>query len=60
MVSFRLGVTDAEILCENSNPESSIEGLVNLPNYQIFLKLKIDGAVSKPFSAETLRVCRSN
>jgi hypothetical protein len=28
--------------------------LVNLPNHPIYLKLMIDGVVSKPFSAVTL------
>jgi hypothetical protein len=27
---------------------------MNLPNYQIYLKLMIDGTPSSPFSAETL------
>ena len=33
------------------------EDLVGLPNYHIYLKLMIDGAPSKPFSAITVQSC---
>lgn len=56
IICFRLGVPDAEILAKEMYPEFSIEDLVNLPNYRMYLKLMIDGQVSKPFSAETLPV----
>jgi hypothetical protein len=36
------------------HPEFSVENLINLPNYHIYLKLMIDGRVSKPFSAQTV------
>jgi TraM recognition site of TraD and TraG len=54
IISFRLGVTDAEILADEFYPVFSAKDLINLPNYHIYLKLMIDGAVSQPFSAETL------
>jgi hypothetical protein len=54
IVSFRLGLSDAEILEKEFYPEFEAADLVNLPNYSIYLKLMIDGMVSKPFSAETL------
>jgi hypothetical protein len=53
IISFQLGVPDAEILAKEFYPDFSVEDLINLPNYQIYLKLMIDGAVSKSFSAET-------
>jgi len=31
-------------------PEFSVQDLINLPNYSIYLKLMIDGVVSTPFS----------
>ena len=55
IISFRLGVTDAEILSREFYPQFSVEDLTNLPNYRIYLKLMIDGAVSKAFSAETVQ-----
>jgi hypothetical protein len=51
IISFRPGVADAEILAREFYPQFSVEDVVN---YHIQLKLMIDGAVSKPFSAETL------
>ena len=56
IISFRLGVPDAEILTKEFYPEFSVGDLVNLPNYHIYLKLMINGAVSKAFSAETVTV----
>jgi type IV secretory pathway TraG/TraD family ATPase VirD4 len=54
IISFRLGVPDAEILAREFYPEFSVQDLAGLPNYRIYLKLMIDDAVSKPFSAQTL------
>jgi len=54
IVSFRLGLADAEILSKEFWPEFSAEDLIRLPNYNCYVKLAIDGKASKPFSAETL------
>jgi hypothetical protein len=40
IISFRLGVPDAEILAKEFYPDFSVEDLINLPNYQIYLKLR--------------------
>src|SRR4030095_15621032 len=55
IISFRLGLTDAEMLSGEFYPFFSARDLINLPNYHIYLKLMIDGVVSQPFSAETLK-----
>jgi hypothetical protein len=60
VVSFRLGLTDAEILAKEFYPEFSVEDLINPPNFNVYLKLMIEGCVSKPFSAETISEVRSN
>jgi hypothetical protein len=54
IVAFRIGVADAEILEQEFEPEFRAEDLVNLPNRNIYLKLMVDGKVTRPFSAETL------
>jgi len=54
IISFRLGLADAEILSKEFWPEFSAEDLISLPNYSVYLKLMVNGAVTKPFSAETL------
>jgi hypothetical protein len=54
VISFRVGVEDAEILAKEFYPVFGATDLVNLPNHHIYLKLLIDGAPSEPFSAFTL------
>ena len=54
IISFRLGLTDAEMLAGEFYPFFSARDLINLPNYHIYLRLMIDGVVSQPFSAGTL------
>lgn len=54
IISFRLGLADAEIIGKEFWPEFSAEDLIRLPNYNLYVKLMIDGAASTPFSAETL------
>lgn len=54
IISFRLGPDDAELMAKEFYPEFSATDLMNLPNYSVYLKLMIGGAVSKPFSAETV------
>src|SRR5712692_3589104 len=56
VIAFRVGLSDALLLEKEFYPEFRASDLVSLPNYHIYLKLMIDGVVSKPFSAETLPV----
>ena len=55
IISFRLGLTDAEMLAGEFYPFFSARDLINLPNYHIYLKLMIDGVVSQSFSAKTVK-----
>ena len=54
MVFFRVGATDADFLEKEVEPEFTIQDLVDLPNYTIYLKLMVNGVASRPFSAGTL------
>ena len=56
LICFRLGPADATHLFKEFGPDIEARDLMNLPNRQIYIKLMIDGAVSRPFSAETLTV----
>ncbi len=56
LISFRVGPEDAAILAKEFQPAFDTEDLLALPNRSIYLKLMIDGAPSKPFSARTLGV----
>ena len=53
-VVFRIGAIDAETIAMEFAPEFKITDFTNLPNYHIYLKLMIDGKISRPFSAVTL------
>lgn len=54
IVSFRVGAADAEYLEKEFEPIFTMNDIVNLPKYQIYLKLMIDGIAADAFSATTL------
>lgn len=54
LIVFRTGATDAEELVKEFTPTFTEEDLVNLPKYEMYLKLMIDGVASEPFSARGL------
>lgn len=54
MVVYRVGAADAEDLVREFQPTFMEEDLVNLPKYEFYLKLMIDGVSSNPFSARCL------
>ncbi len=55
LMVFRVGATDAPLLAKQLGADiPTPRDLVNLPNYEMFLKLMINGNQSKPFSARTL------
>jgi len=54
LIVFRVGAIDAEELVKEFTPTFTEEDLVNLPKYEIYLKLMIDGISSNPFSARGL------
>jgi CxxC-x17-CxxC domain-containing protein len=54
MVVFRVGAADAEELVKEFTPTFTEEDIVNLPKYEMYLKLMIDGISSSPFSAAGL------
>ena len=60
MIIFRVGADDADFLEKEFEPEFTAQDLVNLPNYNIYLKLMIDGVTSRPFSAITLPPIKIN
>jgi len=51
LIVFRVGAADAEALAPELMPTFTEEDIVNLPKYEIYLKLMIDGIASEPFSA---------
>ncbi len=55
IIMFRIGADDAEFLARETEPHFMAEDLVNLPKYQVYLRLMIDGVTSIPFSATTMQ-----
>ncbi len=54
MVVFRVGAYDAEVLEKEFAPQFTAEDIVNLGQFQFYLRLMIDSVGSQPFSARGL------
>jgi len=54
IISFRVGSPDAKYMETEFAPRFMPEDIINLPKYNIYLKLLINGVTSQPFSAMTL------
>lgn len=54
IIAFRVGAIDAEYLEKEFYPVFTKDDFINLPRYEMYLKLMIDGATSQPFSACSL------
>jgi type IV secretory pathway TraG/TraD family ATPase VirD4 len=55
LMAFRVGATDAAILGKQFGQDiPRPRDLVKLANYEMFIKLMVDGRQSKPFSAKTV------
>jgi hypothetical protein len=54
LIAFRLGAKDAAFVAKELQPKFDALDLLSRANYQIYVKLMIDGAPSKPFSAKTI------
>ncbi len=54
MVSFRIGMDDAEALEKEFAPTFSAYDLINAPQYTAYTKLLIDNTSTKPFNMQTI------
>lgn len=54
LLVMRVGAEDATFMETEFTPTFVPEDLVNLPKYQMYLKLMVDGMATQPFSATTL------
>lgn len=53
MAAFRIGAEDAEFLKNQFEPVFNQHDLINIDNYNAYLKLLIDGQTSRPFNIMT-------
>jgi len=51
-ISFRVGPEDAAVMAKEFQPTFDVLDIINLPNRNFYLKLMIDAAPSRPFSAQ--------
>lgn len=54
LVSFRVGAADAPMIARELAPKFETVDLIGLPNFSVYLRLMIDGQVSRAFSGETV------
>lgn len=54
IIAFRVGASEASVLAREFYPLLRDEDLLSLPNYQMYVRLLVDGKPVDPFSAETL------
>jgi type IV secretory pathway TraG/TraD family ATPase VirD4 len=54
VISFRVGAHDAAFLAREFAPKFAAEDFISLPRFHVYLRLMIDGEMSKAFSATTL------
>lgn len=53
MISFRIGVEDAEVLAKEFAPVFNEFDMVNIDRFNAYVKLMIKGTASRPFNMET-------
>ena len=53
MISFRVGVNDAEFLVKQFEPVFDANDLINIDNFNAYIKMAINNETSKPFSILT-------
>ena len=54
MMCFKIGSQDAEIMAKEFAPIFSEQDLINIANYQTYIKLNIDNSTSRAFSMSTV------
>jgi hypothetical protein len=53
MISFRIGVEDAEIMAKEFAPVFNQFDVINIDRFNAYVKLMINGTASRPFNMET-------
>jgi hypothetical protein len=54
VIAFRVGAKDAVILEREFAPVFKADDLINLPHYNVYVRMMIDNKPAKPFSAKIL------
>lgn len=56
LISFRVGAEDAKLIAQEFMEVVTVEDLVGLANFTVYLRLLIDGEPTRPFKAVTLNL----
>ena len=56
LISFRLGPEDATVIAQEMQPTFDVLDMLNLPNHHFYVKLMIECAPSRPFSARNMHL----
>ncbi len=60
VVSFRVGSEDAQFLEQQFAPDFQAKDLMNVPNWNAFVRMLANGTPTKPFSIATMAPYKSN
>lgn len=60
MVSFKIGVEDAEVMAKEFSPVFNEYDLINVEKYNAYVKLLIDNQASRPFNMQTIPPQKGN
>lgn len=60
MVCFRIGAEDSEFVSKQFLPVFNERDLTSIDNYNAYVKLMINGAISKPFNLKTYPATKGN
>ncbi len=60
LIALRVGATDAEFLEKQFEPTFNKKDLVNIDNFNAYVKILISGKTSKPFSMQTMPPEKTN
>lgn len=52
--SFKIGAEDAEYMAKEFAPVLSEQDVINIPNFECYMKLNINNVTSRPFSLRTI------
>lgn len=55
LISFRIGAKDAEFLAKQFEPVFKEKDLINIDNYEAYVKLLIKGETAKPFNVRMMK-----
>lgn len=60
MISFRIGPEDAEFMTKQFTPVFNEQDLINIDNYNAYVKLMISGTISRGFNMATFPPLKTN